>query len=175
MDYKIFIKEADSIIDSDVPLEYRDKLRNLLEDEKTDERALTNFGKSLDFNIFEFGIGINIDDTDSSDNDKVSDSVTEEKYREKCGYWDYVQIEVYKYICTDSKEYKKLREGAHEITAKVIPGLAAAIATKFGGFDVGIITTMILVVFGSILKVTKNAWCEMHKNTLIYNPAENAN
>jgi len=149
MDYKKFVIEAEELISKEVPIEYRYKLRKLLHDDKTDDKALSQFGKSLDFNNIDFnnmkfGVGVSPHDIESTKTDTDNDTVFDDKPKEKRGYWDYVQHEIYKFICTDSEEYKKLREGAHEITTKIIPGLAATMATQLGGVDVGIITTMIV-------------------------------
>lgn len=82
--------------------------------------------------------------------------------RRESSIWYAMQDEIYDFICTNSTDYREERTGAAHSIKGTISVLTASLAAQFhiaAGIATGIVT---LVIIG-MLKVTKNAWCKVHK------------
>lgn len=80
-------------------------------------------------------------------------------------FYDKLKIEVYKLICTQSREYKSERDFVGKNFKELVTIISTAIAATFSlgtGVIIGIITNILI----SVVKVNLNAWCELQKDTL---------
>ena len=80
----------------------------------------------------------------------------------KSSFYDKIKDEVYKFICTEVKNYKTERDFVGKNFKELVTIISTAIASTFSlgtGLIVGIITNILI----AIAKVGKNAWCELQK------------
>ncbi|EIA08636.1 hypothetical protein [Flavobacterium frigoris] len=80
----------------------------------------------------------------------------------KTSFWEKVKDEVYLFICTDVEKYSTERNLMGKNFKEVTTIVATAIAGTFSlgtGVIVGIVTNVLI----SVVKVNKNAWCELQK------------
>lgn len=78
---------------------------------------------------------------------------------------DAIYREVYKFICTNSERYSKERNQIIDGTERLVLILATAIATSLG-ISLAIVIGIIAAILLTVLKIGKNAWCEMYKDIL---------
>lgn len=83
----------------------------------------------------------------------------------KASFLEKVKAEVHLYICTDDAKYGTERSFIGKNFKEVVMILSTAIAATFSlgtGVVVGIITNILI----SIVKIHKNAWCELQKDKM---------
>ncbi len=83
----------------------------------------------------------------------------------KASFWEKVKDEVYLFICTEEEKYTTERNLIGKNFKEVTTIIATAIAGTFSlgtGVVVGIVTNVLI----SIIKINKNAWCELEKPSL---------
>lgn len=81
----------------------------------------------------------------------------------KTSFWEKVKDEVYLFICTEDEKYSTERNLMGKNFKEVTTIIATAIAGTFSlgtGVIVGIVTNVLI----SVVKVNKNAWCELQKS-----------
>ncbi|TGE34946.1 hypothetical protein E4K67_28090 [Desulfosporosinus fructosivorans] len=72
-----------------------------------------------------------------------------------------LQKEIYKVVCTDSKEYSDQRNAVKSYLEKGTIAIATILASKFG-IETAMLTGLISLVMVGISKVGKNAWCNCY-------------
>ena len=77
--------------------------------------------------------------------------------------WSAIKSEFFEFLCTDSLQYSSERKKSTITLNDLITLLATSLAAKFN-VAAGVIIGAITLVLISIVKVTKNAWCKIHKD-----------
>lgn len=83
----------------------------------------------------------------------------------KISFSEKVKEEVYLFICSEDTKYKTERNLLNNNFKAVATIIATAIAGTFSmgtGVVVGIVTNILI----SIIKINKNAWCELQKSKI---------
>ena len=75
-----------------------------------------------------------------------------------------IKQELYDYLCTNSKTYKKERTKMTGNINVLINGLATAIATNLGGIEIGIVTTIVTAFLMTVHKMGKRIACDYLKS-----------
>lgn len=83
----------------------------------------------------------------------------------KRSMWNSTKKEVYKFFCTESSEYSQERNGWVGSIKDVIPVLATAVASELG-VAISVVIGVVTLVVMSVLKITRNAWCDCHKDII---------
>lgn len=83
----------------------------------------------------------------------------------KDSMWLRVQNEVFDFLCTSSAKYKDERKEAGLSVKQIVQILATSLAASYH-IALGVVTGVVTLALMSVFKVTKNAWCGLHKNKL---------
>lgn len=73
-----------------------------------------------------------------------------------------VKKELYKILCTDSKEYSEEKNIINQLKDNLIPVTSTALASKLGQ-DIAMITGIVSIVICGFFKFGKNVWCNCYK------------
>lgn len=141
MDFKD--EEIIDFIKSDVPSYQRHLLLKTIEGEAKNMDYYDNIGKEL---------------TGEGATDKML--LTTGPAINKTSFLDKVKGEVFLFICTENKKYKNERNLIDKNFKELATIMATAIASTFSvgtGVIIGIVTNILI----SIVKINKNAWCEL--------------
>ena len=76
--------------------------------------------------------------------------------------WSSVVAQVYDYICTKSATYKSERAGAEATLKHTVNVIAVSLAATYH-LALGVVTGLVTLALMSILKLGKNAWCDLYK------------
>lgn len=80
----------------------------------------------------------------------------------KGSMWVAIKAELYKLLCTSSKDYSSMRaEGAATIKG-LITVAATSIAASFN-IGLGVVTGAVTIALMAVLKIGTNAWCGLNK------------
>lgn len=140
--------EIIEFIDSEIPTYQREILK----------KSLSKDSESMDF--YE-EIGRELSGESSTDNLLLTTGRT----INKSSFYDNVKVEVYKFICTEGKTYKEERNLIGKNFKELVTIIATAIAATFSlgtGVIIGVVTNILI----AIIKINKNAWCELQKEKL---------
>jgi hypothetical protein len=80
----------------------------------------------------------------------------------KASIWAAIKAELYKLLCTSSKNYSSLRAEGSTTVKNLITVAASSIAGSFN-VGLGVITGAVTIALMACLKVGTNAWCEVNK------------
>ncbi|MEO9851905.1 MAG: hypothetical protein ABJE80_22895 [Reichenbachiella sp.] len=76
---------------------------------------------------------------------------------------ELIKKEFYEFMCTESDYYKKERSTIGGNINVLITGVSAAIATKVGNVEIGVITSFVVCFITVLSKMGKRAMCEYFK------------
>lgn len=140
--------EIIKFIDSEIPTYQRELLKKSLANNAASIEFYNEIGKEL---------------SGESSNDGFL--LTTGRTINQSSFYEKVKSEVYKFICTEVKDYKAERDFIGKNFKQLVTIISTAIASTFSvgtGVIVGIITNILIAV----TKIGKNAWCELQKENL---------
>ena len=74
-----------------------------------------------------------------------------------------IKGQFYEFICTESEYYKKERTAIGGNINVLITGVSAAIATKLGNVEIGVVTSFVVCFMTVLAKMGKKTMCEYMK------------
>jgi hypothetical protein len=146
MDFKN--DEILEFINSGIPTYQRSLLIKSLKSDSDSEDFYTEIGKELTGEVNNNNLLLN-----------TGPAINKTSFSEK------VKEEVYLFICSENAKYASERNLINKNFKEVATIIATAIAGTFSlgtGVVVGIVTNILI----SVVKINKNAWCELQKSKL---------